>query len=71
MTDYEAGYLQALKNVQKAASGMVRDPGVSEDGKLELLRVVSYLDVLIKQHCDQPNEGEQGDQAPEPLSGSF
>jgi hypothetical protein len=71
MTEYEAGYLQALKDVQKATSGMVRDPGISEDGKLELLRVVSYLDVLIQERTDQPNKDEQEDDAPEPLSGSY
>jgi hypothetical protein len=71
MTEHEAGYLQALKDVQKAANEMVSDPGVSEDGKLELLRVVSYLDVLVKQHSGQPCDGERGNDVPEPLSGSF
>lgn len=47
MTEYEAGYLQALKDVQITTRHMVSQTDAPE-GKIELLGVVSFLEGLIQ-----------------------
>lgn len=46
MTKYEAGYLQALTDVQEAVQVFAGETA-SPDGKLELLGVLSLLGKLI------------------------
>lgn len=70
MTDREAGYLKALKDVQDTVRQMVNDLGSSPEGKVDLLGVVSFLADLIKaKEGRQDDDGSQ--EAPDPLSGSF
>ena len=70
MTDHDAGYVQALKDVRDTVCRMVNDLGATPENKDGMRRVVSYLADLI-----QSKEGGQGtsdaDDAPDPLSGSF
>lgn len=70
MTEYEAGYLRALKDVQITVRQMVNNLGSSPEGRMELLGVVSLLDGLIKTKVQR--HGDYGDRdAPDPVSGSF
>ena len=48
MTDHEAGYVQALMDVQVTIRQMVKELSPSPEGKIELLGVVSFLDIMIK-----------------------
>ena len=70
MTKYEAGYVQALKDVRDSVCRMVGDLGTTPEEKDGMRRVVSYLADLI-----QSKEGGYGtldaDDPPDPLSGSF
>ena len=70
MTDYEAGYLQALKDVQGAVGQMVSDHGTSPDGKIEMLDVESFLDSLIKTKVKRHQEHNIQDAA-DLIGGSF
>ena len=70
MTDHDAGYVQALMDMQMAIRRMVNDLGTSSEGKIELLGVVSFLDTMIKTKM-KPAVDHDGQDAPDPLSGSF
>lgn len=70
MTDHDAGYLQALQDVQEAVRQMVNDLGSSPEGKAELGHVMWFLDDLIR--AMNKRHGDHNDQdAPDPLSGGF
>ena len=72
MTDHEAGYVQALMDMQIALRRMVHDEGASPEGKIELLGVVSFLGVMIKTKMGLEQNSDHDEQgAPNPLSGSF
>ncbi len=47
MTDYEEGYLQAVKDVRARADQMVHDIGAESDGKAEIAHFMSFLDRLV------------------------
>lgn len=63
-----AGYREALADVRDTVRRRVNEAGVSNDGKLQLLDLLSRLDDMLKggQQHEEPNNS-----APEPLSGSF
>ena len=48
MTDHDAGYVQALMDMQVAIRTMVKDLSPSPEDQIELLGAVSFLDILIK-----------------------
>ncbi|MCC0808434.1 hypothetical protein FPV16_19830 [Methylobacterium sp. W2] len=62
------GYHEALSNVRSTIQRRVNQPEVSNDGKLELLDLLSMLNDML-------NSGRRDDDAdrspPVPLSGSF
>ncbi|MCC0808136.1 hypothetical protein FPV16_18295 [Methylobacterium sp. W2] len=64
----EEGYFIALANVRGHLRRRVNEPGITNDGRLELLDLLSRLDDIL--NGNQPHE-EPDDAAPEPLSGSF
>ena len=72
MTDHDAGYVQALMDMQVAIRTMVKDLNPSPEGKIELLGVVSFLDILIKTKMN-PEHDETRDLGvtPEPVAASF
>jgi len=47
ITERDAGYLQALADVQSEVRKTVQDPTTSRDGRLELLGVLSFLSELV------------------------
>jgi hypothetical protein len=47
MTERDAGYLEALSDVQSEVRRSVQDPSTSSEGKLELLGVLSFLSDLV------------------------
>ncbi|KQP63284.1 hypothetical protein ASF41_22360 [Methylobacterium sp. Leaf111] len=47
MTERDAGYLQALADVQGEVRKTVQDPSTSREGRLELLGVLSFLSDLV------------------------
>ena len=63
MTDHDAGYVQALMDMQMAIRQMVKELVASPEGKIELLGVVSFLDIMIKMKME-PN-------APAPIDSRF
>ncbi|KQO49955.1 hypothetical protein [Methylobacterium sp. Leaf85] len=67
-TERAEGYVEALADVRDAVRRRVNEPDVSNDGKLELLDLLSRLDDMLKggEHPEEPDNA-----APEPLSGSF
>ncbi|TXN27241.1 hypothetical protein [Methylobacterium sp. WL19] len=62
------GYHEALSNVRSTIQRRVNQPDVSNDGKLELLDLLSMLNDML-------NSGRRDEDAdlspPVPLSGSF
>ena len=70
MTDYEAGYLQALRDTQLVVRQMVNDPNASPAGKNEMLRVVSFLDGVIRIN-ERGHATSDATNAPNPLGSSF
>lgn len=70
MTEYEAGYLQALTDVELTIQQMRRDRGAAPEAKAELLEVASLLARLIE--AKKRRYGSVIDTgASDPLSGSF
>ena len=65
MTDHDAGYAQALMDMQMTIRLMVKDLVASPEGKIELLGVVSFLDIMIKTKMKLEQD------APEPIGVSF
>jgi len=63
VTKYEAGYLQALRDMQGAVHTFLSD-ATSEDGKLELLSVLSFVGSMI----DTVAAGDGGETADEPAN---
>jgi hypothetical protein len=61
VTDFEAGYLRALTDMQAAVRLMVNEPSTSPDGRVDLLGVVSLLESLI----DVQTEHQLGTESPE------
>ena len=63
MNDHDAGYVQALMDMEMAIRRMAGGLVISPEGKIELLGVVSFLDILIKTKM-KPD-------ASDPIGGSF
>ena len=72
MTGYDAGYLQALKDVEITVCQMVSDLDSSPKDKTELFNVISFLAGLIQARVERygdpdseeagnENAGERGD----------
>ena len=61
------GYIEALAQVRAAIRLRLNEGGISNDGKLELLDLLSMLDDMLKSRQLDDTE----DRPPEPLSGSF
>ena len=70
MTDYEEGYLQAVKDVKARADQMVDDLGAASSGKIEIGHFMSFLDRLVAMK-ERRHGGQDGKEAPDPISGSF
>ena len=47
ITERDAGYLQALADVQSEVRKTVQDSSTSRDGRLELLGVLSFLSEFV------------------------
>ncbi|CAA2145553.1 MULTISPECIES: hypothetical protein [Methylobacterium] len=62
------GYIEALAGMRATIQHRIYEPDITNDGKLELLHLLSMLDDMLKR--GQPHE-EPDNAAPEPLSGSF
>jgi hypothetical protein len=64
MSERDAGYLQALADVQSEVRKTILDPSISREGKLELLGVLSFLsdlvDVRVKAYHGDAAAGGQG-----------
>ena len=72
MTDHDAGYVQALMDVQVAIRQMVKELSPSPEGKIELLGVVSFLDIMIKTKMKLELAGDHNvEDAPDPSGGGF
>ena len=69
MTEYDAGYLRALRDVQISVRQMADDLGSTSEGKVEILGV-SFLEGMIRTNGELDGE-HNGQDAPDPRSGSF
>lgn len=67
-TERAEGYIEALGSVRSMVRHRVNQADVPEDGKLELLDLLSILDNVLKGN-QRPEDHDNV--APEPLSGSF
>ncbi|WP_019906102.1 hypothetical protein [Methylobacterium sp. 77] len=67
-TDRADGYHEALSNVRNTIQRRVNEADVSNDGKLELLGLLSMLDDML--NSGRPAQ-DADRSAPVPLSGSF
>ena len=56
MSTYEDGYLQALMDVKATVHTLVNEPSIPNDGKLELLGVVSILEAMIRVTIEHPTD---------------
>lgn len=56
MAAYEEGYRQALLDMRANVSVLVNEPNVPNDGKLELLGVVSLINEMIKGTIERPTD---------------
>ncbi|MCC0809348.1 hypothetical protein FPV16_24650 [Methylobacterium sp. W2] len=67
-TERTEGYIEGLTEVRATIRRRVNEAGVPEDGKLELLDLLSMLDDMLK--ADRAQDGTD-ETSPEPMSGSF
>lgn len=67
-TERAEGYIEALAGMRATIQRRIYEPDITNDGKLELLDLLSMLDDMLK--GGTPPEDHDND-APEPLSGSF
>ena len=67
-TEHIAGYREALSNVKSTIQRRISAEGVPEDGRLELSNLLIMLEDMLQPTRKVP---EAGDDALEPLSGSF
>lgn len=64
----EEGYFIALANMRSHLRRRVNEPDITNDGKLELIDMLSILEDMLK---DETPSEEHDNDAPEPLSGSY
>lgn len=70
MTDYEEGYLQAVKDVKARADQMVNKLNAASDRKVEISHFMSFLDRLVA--VKERRQGDHsGKDAPDLTTGSF
>lgn len=67
-TERAEGYIEALSGMRATIQRRIYEPDITNDGKLELLDLLSMLDDMLK---GGSSPEEHDNDAPEPLSGSF